>query len=332
MQDFSRLHHDIEAAAGRIGKYIVRTPLLESAWLNSKLGLRLLIKPENLQKTGSFKARGALNFLLRRDAGPTSSFAGYSSGNHAQGLAYAAMVCGSAATVIMPASAPARKVEGAKALGATVELIGDFFKSRQARVEQLVARGATLVPPFDHADIVAGQGTVGLEIVEDLQARSIQPELLAVPTSGGGLIAGTAAALKTRFPDCAVMAVEPRGFDDFAKSVEAGAPRGYEPGGSTICDGLMSPRPGALPFEVVRELRPSFETVSDDRVLEAIRLLFESFNIVAEPSGAAAFAAVVARAQSLKDKTVAVVVSGGNVDPAVFTRALRGASEDIFHV
>ncbi|PDT08865.1 serine/threonine dehydratase [Rhizobium sp. J15] len=326
MYDFGNLRDDIAAAAERIREFVVRTPLLESVTLNDELGVRLIVKPENLQKTGSFKARGALNFLLRHGASAGSSFVGYSSGNHAQGLAYAARICGSAATVLMPKTASPRKIERTRALGATVELLDDFFETRQLRVNDLVSQGFVFVPPFDHDDIIAGQGTVGLEIAEQLNARSITPDFIAIPASGGGLIAGSGVAVKADFPECAIVAVEPRGFDDFARSIAAGELQDFEPGESTLCDGLMSPRPGLLPFKIVRGLRPSFETVSDIDVTNAIRTLFDNFNLIAEPSGAAAFASILAKSSAFRGKTVVVVVSGGNVGSALFTSALEGAT------
>lgn len=311
---------EIDDAARLIDGHAVRTPLLESDVLNGALGLRVLVKPESLQRTGSFKVRGALNFVLRRP--DTAHFVGYSSGNHAQGLAYAARVLGAKATVLMPASAPARKIEGTRALGATVEVLGDFFGSRDNRVAEIVAEGAVFVPPFDHCDVVSGQGTVGLEIALDLRQRNIVPDRLFVPTSGGGLLAGTASAIRHVFPRCDLVAVEPRGFDDFARSIAAGQRLTHEPAARTLCDGLTSPMPGIVPFDIVRALEPDFETVTDDQVGYAVRVLFERFNLVVEPSGASAFASLLARAPSLRNATVVVVVSGGNVDRGLFLRLL----------
>jgi len=283
----------ILAAHRRIASHVARTPLLESESLNASLGLRLVVKPESLQKTGSFKARGALNFVLQSQSSANNAFVGYSSGNHAQGLAYAARVVGRRAHVLMPASAPSRKVEGTLALGAEVEILADFFTQRDQRVAQMVADGAVFVPPFDHRHIIEGQGTVGLEIAQDATARDIPIDTLFIPVSGGGLLAGTAIAVRQRFPGCRIVGVEPDGFDDFARSMAVGARTSNEPGRSTLCDGLMSPRPGEVPFALANAIKPDFATVGDSDVRQAVKILFGHFNLIAEASGAAAVAAVL---------------------------------------
>lgn len=315
-------YEKIEDAAALIRDFVSRTPLLECETLNDELGLRVLIKAENLQKTGSFKARGALTFVLRRAGGEEAHFVGFSSGNHAQGLAYAARIVHAKATVLMPSSASARKIAGTRALGAKVELLDNFFAGRDRRVAEYVTHGAIFVPPFDHDDILTGQGTVGLEIAEETASRKIRPDSLFVPTSGGGLLAGTAIAVRHAYPDCRVVAVEPHGFTDFARSVASDKRIKCEASASTLCDGLMSPLPGQIPFEIVRHLMPDFDSVTDRQVADAMRVLFERFNLVVEPSGAAAFASLLAQAGSLKGKTAVVVISGGNVDQSLFIRLI----------
>lgn len=324
-----QIQRRIEEAAALIRDFVVRTPLLESSTLNDELGLRLFVKAECLQNTGSFKARGALNFVLRRGGAPDAHFVGFSSGNHAQGLAYAARIVGARATVLMPASAPARKIAGTRAMGARVEILEDFFANRGRRVAELIAEGAILVPPFDHEDIVAGQGTVGLEVAAQAVWRKIQPDAFYVPASGGGLLAGSASAIRHAFPRCRIVAVEPHGFDDFARSHAAGSRLTVEAGASTLCDGLMSPQPGEVPFEIVKALSPDFDTVTDGEVTNAVRILFERFNLVAEPSGAAAFASILSQTKAMQGTTAVVLVSGGNVDQSLFTRLL---GEPSFHV
>ncbi|MFT4161018.1 threonine ammonia-lyase [Shinella sp.] len=323
------LQDRIEEAAVLIRDFVLRTPLLESDTLNNELGLRVLIKAECLQKTGSFKARGALNFVLHRRTARDAHFVGFSSGNHAQGLAYAARIVGAKATVLMPASVPARKIAGTRALGADVEILADFFAIRDRRAGEFIAEGAIFVPPFDHEDIIAGQGTVGLEIAAQAARRKIRPDALFVPASGGGLLSGSASAVRHAFPRCRIVAVEPRGFDDFARSVAAGERMANEAGAGTLCDGLMSPQPGKVPFEIVKTLSPDFDTVSDSQVANAVRILFERFNLVAEPSGAAAFASMLSQAKAMQGATVVVVVSGGNVDQSLFTRLLGEPSSHI---
>ncbi len=324
-----RLQERIEEAATLIRDIVLRTPLLENDALNDELGLRVLVKAECLQKTGSFKARGALNFVLRRGEAPDAHFVGFSSGNHAQGLAYAAHIVGARATVLMPASAPARKIAGTRAFGAKVEILTDFFADRARRAADFVAAGAILVPPFDHEDIIAGQGTVGLEVAAQAARRKLQPDAFFVPASGGGLLAGSASAVRHAFARCRIVAVEPHGFDDFARSHAAGRRLTIEAGASTLCDGLMSPQPGEIPFEIVKTLSPDFDTVTDGQVTNAVRILFERFNLVVEPSGAAAFASLLSQANAMQGATAVVVVSGGNVDQSLFTRLLSEPSSHI---
>ncbi|WP_429819013.1 threonine ammonia-lyase [Ensifer sp. B1-9] len=324
-----RLHAKINEAASLIRDFVLRTPLLESDTLNDELGLRVLVKAECLQKTGSFKARGALNFALRLGAVPDAHFVGFSSGNHAQGLAYAARIVGARATVLMPASAPVRKIAGTRALGAGVEILTDFFASRERRAAEFIAEGAILLPPFDHEDIVVGQGTVGLEVAAQAARRKIQPDAFFVPASGGGLLAGSASAVRDTFPRCRIVAVEPHGFDDFARSLAAGRRVTGEAGASTLCDGLMSPQPGKVPFAIAKSLAPDFDTVTDAQVTNAVRILFDRFNLVVEPSGAAAFASLLSQAKAMQGTTAVVVASGGNIDQSLFTRLLGEPSSHL---
>lgn len=314
--------NDISAAAERIRRFTVRTPLLESDSVNELLGVRVLIKPECLQKTGSFKARGALNFAMQLPTGQSGTFVGFSSGNHAQGLAYAARLTGKKAHVLMPGDAPKKKVARTRELGASVELLADFFNEREPRIAELCRCGGVFIPPFDHEHIVAGQGTVGLEIADDLSAADVAPAACFIPASGGGLLAGSALAIRDRFPDCHIIGVEPAGFDDFSRSIQAGSRVSSTRQTSTICDGLMSPMPGAIPFAIARELGPSFKTVDEQGVTSAVGFLFSHFNLVTEPSGAAAFAALVANLPAHRGSTVVVVVSGGNVDTEIFAKIL----------
>lgn len=316
----------IRSAALRIHRHILRTPLLESETLNDRLGLRLLVKAESLQKTGSFKVRGAINFLSLASADRHSRFVAFSSGNHAQGLAYSARAFGSHATVLMPADAPARKVAGTRALGAEVELLDDFFGERQRRVNDLVAKGATFVPPFDDEAIVAGQGTAGIEITKQVIDLDARPNIFVCPISGGGLFSGAATAVLHGFPACELLAVEPLGFDDFARSAAAGLRLAIHGGAETICDGIKTPIPGQLTFDITRKLNPGFATVTDAACSAAVGTLFAHFNIVAEPSGAASLAALLERAHSLRGKTAVIIVSGGNIDPALFNDILKSHS------
>jgi threonine dehydratase len=315
---------DVVDADLRLRGWLVETPLLESDAVNARVGARVLLKAECLQHSGSFKIRGALNRLLQlhggeRDAGVVA----FSSGNHAQAVALAARWLDVPATIVMPADAPKIKLERTRAFGAEVVLYDREREDREAIAAQIAQRrGATLVPPFDHPDIVAGQGTVGLELARVTRARHLRVDALYVPCSGGGLVAGCALAIKSEWPDCAVLAVEPRGFEDHAASLAAGERRLVPPGGTTLCDGLRAPLPGAITFAINRRELAGALAVDDDQVRGAMAAAAQDLRVVVEPSGAAALAAVLAEPQP-RGARIAVVISGGNVDTDLFTEVLR---------
>jgi threonine dehydratase len=315
---------DVEAAAGRLRGVAVRTPLLESEALNQRAGGRVLLKAECLQRTGSFKFRGAYNTISQI---ASSAVVAYSSGNHAQGVAAAASLLGKAATIVMPADAPAIKIENTRAYGAVVRL---YDRQREAREEigaEIAARtGAALIKPYDDPRIIAGQGTAGLEIAEQARDLGAAPELALVPCGGGGLIAGCALALTTAFPGIAIYAVEPDGLDDTRRSLEAGERVANAPGATSICDALLLATPGELTFAINRQLLAGGLTVSDDEVRGAIACACRHLKLVLEPGGAVALAAALAGKLSLAGRTVAVMLSGGNVDPALFAAAITGRS------
>ena len=313
---------DVMAAAGRLAGVARRTPLVESDALNERVGGRLLIKPEPLQRTGSFKFRGAYNTIAQLPPGPVVAF---SSGNHAQGVALAARLLGRAATIIMPRDAPAIKRRNTERLGAEVVAYDRHGEDREAIGREISARtGAHLVRPYDDPRIIAGQGTVGLEMAEDAAAMGVVPDAAVVCCGGGGLIAGTATALVHHFPAIAVHAVEPVGFDDTARSLVSGTREGNVPGATSICDALLAPMPGELTFAINRRLLAGGLAVDDGAVLEAMRAAFLELKVVVEPGGVIALAAALSGALDCRGKTVLVVLSGGNVDPARFVEALAG--------
>ena len=319
---------DIESAARRLEGKAVFTPLLESPLLNERVGGRLLIKAEPLQRTGSFKFRGAYNRISRLDADQIKrGVVAFSSGNHAQGVAAAAHAFGAPAVIVMPSDAPAIKIANTRAWGAEVVLYDRYREDRDVVARDLAEqRGATLVPPFDHPLIIAGQGTVGLEIARQAEAADAELDAVLSPCGGGGLISGCALALAERAPGAEIYAVEPEGFDDTARSLASGSRQHSVEGAKTICDALLAKTPGVLTFSINRKLLAGGLVVSDDEVAHAMGVALNYLKLVAEPGGATALAAALSRKFDCRGKTVAVIVSGGNVDPAVFAEALGRAA------
>jgi threonine dehydratase len=317
-----------EAAATLAGKAVV-TPLLESALLNERLGFRLLVKPEMLQRTGSFKFRGAYNRMARiPEADRARGVVAFSSGNHAQGVAAAARAFGVAATIVMPADAPSIKIRNTREWGAKVVLYDRRTEDREAIGDRIAAEtGATLVRPYDDRFVMAGQGTIGLEIADQAEALGARLGAVVAPCGGGGMIAGIATALASRRPGLAVWAAEPEGFDDTRRSLAAGRRLANEPGAATACDALMAPTPGELTFAVNARLLAGGVAVSEDEVRHAMAICFEFLKLVVEPGGAVALAAALAgRVRPGSGEALAVVCSGGNVDPASFREALSRAA------
>lgn len=302
---------DVRAAASRLAGVAHRTPVVTSRTLDARTDATVFLKCENLQRMGAFKFRGAYNRIAQLS--PSERVRGvvaFSSGNHAQGVALAARLLGVPATIVMPSDAPEAKVAATREYGAEVVSYDRQTMNRGAIAAELAAeRGATLVPPYDDAAIVAGQGTVALELLEDI------PELdvLLVCTGGGGLLAGCALAATALRPGIAVYGVEPEAGDDFAQSfaknerVEIGVP-------DTIADGQQTTSPGELTFPIVKRLCAGILTVSDDDLRDAMRFAFERLKLVMEPSGASALAALLAKKLDVGAKRVGVIVSGGNVD------------------
>jgi threonine dehydratase len=323
MQNIIPTVEDVVAASQRLSDWLVDTPVLESQVLNHRLGVRVLVKAECLQHAGSFKIRGALNRMLQLShAERQSGVVAYSSGNHAQAVALAAKWLGVPAAVVMPADAPETKQEQTRRFGAEVVVYDRYRDDREKIAAELAAaRGAALVPPFDHADVVAGQGTVGLELAAAAKARNVELGEVYIPCSGAGLLAGCALALRAVYPNCALHAVEPEGYDDMAQSLAAGVRRRIVASRRTLCDGLQATTPGAIPFAICKDLRVAADTVSDLQVLRAIAFAADHFKLVVEPSGAAALAAVLAMPHR-PTQAIGLILTGGNVDRGVLLRAL----------
>ena len=313
---------DIEAAARRLAGIAFRTPLISSPTLDALTGGRIFLKAETLQRTGSFKFRGAYNkiSLLPLDH-RRGGVVAFSSGNHAQGVAAAAKLLDMPAVIVMPRDAPRPKRERTVALGAEVVLYDREREDREAIARDLAEkRGAVLVPPYDDPMIIAGQGTAGQEIVEDLSAAGLSPDIVVVTASGGGLTAGIALAVKARHPDARVYTAEPQDFDDHARSFRSGRRETNAAMSGSICDALMSPTPGRMTFEINRALVDEGLAATDEEVARAVAFAFRELKLVVEPGGAVALAALLAGKLDLKGKVAVAVLSGGNVDPELFSR------------
>ncbi len=315
---------DIEAAAARLADRGVVTPLLTSPALDERAGGRVLIKPENLQRTGSFKFRGAYNKIAQiPEADRAAGVVAFSSGNHAQGVAAAARLLHVPATIVMPADAPRIKIDSTRRHGAEVLLYDRYREAREEVAAALVAeRSATLVRPYDDPDVIAGQGTCGLEIADQAAALGAQLDRLLVCCGGGGLTAGVALALAEMSPRTAVYTVEPQGFDDTARSLEAGRRVSNEAEGQSICDALLAPTPGQLTFPINRRLLAGGLVVSDEDTRAAMAYAFRHLKLVVEPGGAVALAALLSGKLNVRDKTTALILSGGNVDPERYAEVI----------
>ena len=317
---------DVEDAARIIAPAAIRTPLLENAVLNERCGRRVLVKFEGAQHSGSFKFRGAYNRLARLSAAERKAgVVAWSSGNHAQGVAFAARLLGIAATIVMPADAPAIKTANTRALGAEIVAYDRFTENREEIATTLATEGgAVLVPSFDDPFIMAGQGTIGLEIMEQAAELGTEVGQILVNCGGGGMVSGIATVVKARQPGVAIYAVEPEGFDDTARSLTSGVRESVSPDARSICDALLSPAPGALTFPINRALLSGGLVVSDDQVREAMRFAFSALKLVVEPGGAVALAAMLAGLAPAAEDASVVVISGSNVDPDAYARIISG--------
>ncbi|MCB1449949.1 MAG: threonine/serine dehydratase [Nitratireductor sp.] len=319
---------DVVAAAGRLAGKAVRTPLLNVPVLDEQLGFRLFLKPENLQRTGSFKFRGAYNALsCIEEARRASGVVACSSGNHAQGVAEAARILSMKATIVMPSDAPAIKVERTRRSGADVVLYDRENEDRDAIANDICARdGATFVHPYDNPLVIAGQGTCGLEIAQDLELSGISPDHVLVCTGGGGLTAGVALAIHASFAGAAIHSCEPVGFDDYRRSLEVGRRLANAKASGSACDAILTPSPGEISFAINSALLGQGYAVSDAEAFHAMRIAFNEFKCVGEPGGSVALATALANGREFAGKTVVAILSGGNVDPDLFARVLGGTA------
>ena len=315
---------DILEARDRIAGLAMVTPLIENPHLNDRLGGRVLFKCENLQRVGAFKFRGAYNAISRLDrAAFPGGVVAVSSGNHAQGVAEAARLCGMRSAIVMPKDAPALKIARTRAFGGEVVLYDRVSEDREAIARRLLQeRRAALVHPFDDFHVIAGQGTAGLELAEQAKAMGVAPDAVLTGASGGGLAAGVALAVKHHFPQAEVHTVEPAEFDDYARSLASGEISPNEKLSGSICDALLSAKPGKLNFAIAQRLFAPGLVVTDDEARAAVRVGFETLKLVLEPGGCVGLAALLAGKLPVRGRTVAVILSGGNVDPALYAEII----------
>ncbi len=315
----------IEAAAERLKGHVRETPLLSSPFLDEIAGRRILIKPECLQHTGSFKFRGAWSAISALDeAARNRGVIAYSSGNHAQGVAYAAAQHGISSVIVMPSDAPTLKIENTRALGGEVVLYDRASESREDIGEALAAeRGLTLIRPYDEPQVIAGQGTTGLELARQSRALGVTEGDVLICCGGGGLTSGIALALERHAPGLRPRPCEPEGFEDVKRSLASGTIQSNDATSGNICDAILTPQPGQITFPILQRLCGPGLSVSEQESLRAMALAFLRLKIVLEPGGAVSLASALFRKDQIDGNAVIVVASGGNVDPQIFERALE---------
>ncbi|WP_299891142.1 threonine/serine dehydratase [uncultured Ruegeria sp.] len=315
----------IEAAAERLKGNVRETPLLTSPFLDEIAGRRVFVKPECLQHTGSFKFRGAWSAISALGAEERQrGVIAYSSGNHAQGVALAAAKHGVASVIVMPSDAPQLKIDNTKALGGEVVLYDRAKESREEIGEALAAEsGLTLIRPYDEPQVIAGQGTTGLEIARQVEELGVTAADVLICCGGGGLTSGIALALEKHAPRMRARPCEPEGFDDVKRSLAAGQIQNNNAASGNICDAILTPQPGDITFPILRRLCGPGLSVTEEEALRAVAQAFLRLKIVLEPGGAVALASALFRKNDIEGDDVIVVASGGNTDPEVFARALE---------
>jgi len=318
MIDFS--YKNVEIAYNLISKKVIKTPLVSNDYINNLLKAEVFFKCENFQTTGSFKLRGATNKILTKEPkNIQNGVVAYSSGNHAQAVAYAALQNDLTAKIIMPKNAPKIKIENTKAYGAEVILYDTFFENRELIGDEIKEKeNRELIKPYDDLDIIAGQGTAAVEMVSDLEELSVIPDIYLCCCGGGGLIAGTSTYLKQYYPNIDSYSVEPEGFDDTKKSLENNVITANSSDVKSICDALLAPMPGEITFSINKKNLTGGISVSDEEVKKSIILLSEHLKIVVEPGGAVAAAALLNKKINVENKKVLVMISGGNMDLELF--------------
>ena len=320
-------YDDVLKAVQRIDGFAVKTPLLSSKILDEISGARVFLKAENLQRTGSFKFRGAMNaisaLLEERPEIRENGVIACSSGNHAQGIAEAAKLHSIPATIIMPSDAPEIKVMRTRRSGATVLFYDRENEDRDVVTNtKVLETGATLIHPFNNPYVIAGQGTCALEAAEIFDQQGLKPDCVFACTGGGGFSAGIALVMQERFPEARFHTVEPEGFDDYRRSLNEGKRVANDATTGSLCDAIITPMPGEISFSILKNYADTGYTISDEDALRAVAFAFNELKIVVEPGGAAALACLLSQRVDVKGQTVLVTLSGGNIDPAMMQRAL----------
>ena len=316
-------YQEIEKAYNRISNYATKTPLLSSDLLNKEFSSNIFIKAENLQKIGAFKFRGAMNSILKLDDDKKNVLA-WSSGNHAQAIASACYLTNKNATIVMPEDSPNAKLNGTKSWGANVVTFDRYSESREEIGTNLAKEiNAEIIPPFDHPDVINGQGTVGYEIIKDCKNDNLDPDLVLCCCGGGGLIAGVSTAIKAEYPNVPIYAVEPEDYNDTYLSLRDNKITEVDVSKKSICDSLLASKTGELTFSINKENLSGSLLVSDLEALKAMKYAFQYFKIILEPGGAVALASALFNKIDIKNKTVVIIASGGNVDPDIFEKSLK---------
>ena len=316
-------YDSILEASKRLKGKIVRTPILQSKYINEKLKSNIFLKAENLQTIGAFKFRGAMNSILQLPS-DIKKVVAWSSGNHAQAIAAASKITGLQATIVMPEDSPKAKLNGTAFWGATIVKY-DRNKENREEIGKKIAKelNATIIPPFDDVKVIVGQGTAGIECIEQLNEINVIPDIVLCCCGGGGLIAGISTAIKEKFKNAKIYSVEPENFDDTKKSLRENSIISNSMKHVSICDALLADKPGKITFEINRLNLTSGIAVTDQQALIAMNTAYKHLKIVLEPGGAVALAAAIFRKVDIKDKNVLIIASGGNVDKDIFEKCLN---------
>ena len=316
-------YESILRAAKRLRNHIVKTPLLKSQYVDQKLKTNLFLKAENLQTIGAFKFRGAMNTILQLPAS-VSKVVAWSSGNHAQAVAAAAKITGREATIVMPEDSPQTKLDGTAFWGATIVKYDRNTENREEIGKAIAQKNnATIIPPFDDVNVIIGQGTAGIECIEQLEEINVIPDIVLCCCGGGGLIAGISTAIRAKFEKTKIFSVEPEYFDDTKKSLENNKIISNSMNHKSICDALLAEKPGNITFGINKLNLTSGLSVTDNEALKAMNAAYKHFKIVLEPGGAVALAAAISGKIDIKNKNVLVIASGGNVDKNGFESCLK---------